>query len=181
MYCSISSGYDEALTAANHALSLYPAQVEALNIQGMALQALGKPEAAMASYEHALSIDPDHAEASFNASLLHLQRGEYLKGWAGFESRWRCARPNVRRHANVPVWSGLENITAKRLLIWADEGFGDTIQFCRYASALRARGVDVVLEVQPPLKALVTANFRNIQVIARGEDASRLRLRYRLA
>jgi tetratricopeptide (TPR) repeat protein len=161
--------YDEALTAANHALSLYPAQVEALNIRGMALQALGKPEAAMSSYEHALSIDPDHAEASFNASLLHLQRGEYLKGWAGFESRWRCARPNVRRHADVPVWSGLENITAKRLLIWADEGFGDTIQFCRYASALRARGVDIVLEVQPPLKALVTENFRNIQVIARGE------------
>jgi tetratricopeptide (TPR) repeat protein len=161
--------HDEALAAANHAISLHPAQVEALNIQGMALQALGKPDAASSSYERALSINPDHAEASFNASLLHLQRGEYPKGWAGFESRWRCARPNVRRHADVPVWSGSENLTAKRLLIWADEGFGDTIQFCRYASALKARGVDVVLEVQSPLKALVTANFRDIHVIARGE------------
>jgi tetratricopeptide (TPR) repeat protein len=162
--------YDEALAAANYAVSLYPAQVEALNIQGMALQALGRPDAALASYERALSIDPSHAEASFNASLLHLQRGEYLKGWTGFESRWRCARPNVRRHANVPVWSGSENLTARRLLIWADEGFGDTIQFCRYAVALSARGVDVVLEVQPPLKALVSANLRDVHVIARGEE-----------
>ena len=162
--------YDEAFTAATHAISIYPDQVEALNIQGMALQALGKPDAALPSYERALSINPDHAEASFNAGLLHLQRGEYQKGWTGFESRWHCARPNVRRHADVPEWSGSESLTGRRLLIWADEGFGDTIQFCRYASALSAHGIGVVLEVQPPLKELISANLRDVHVIARGEE-----------
>jgi hypothetical protein len=117
-----------------------------------------------------LSIDPANADAGFNASLLHLQRGEYLKGWAGFELRWRCARPNTRRHGHLPEWSGADDLTGRRLLIWADEGLGDTLQFCRYAAALSECGVRVVLEVQPPLKELLAANLRGITVIARGDD-----------
>ena len=162
--------YEESLASAVQAASTYPDHARALNIKGLALQALGRPEEALSSYERALSIDPDNADAGFNASLLHLQRGEYRKGWAGFESRWRCARPNTRRHGDLPVWSGAEDLTARRLLIWADEGLGDTLQFCRYASALSERGVDVVLEVQPPLKHLLAANMRGITVIARGDD-----------
>jgi tetratricopeptide (TPR) repeat protein len=162
--------YEESLASAVQAVSAYPDHARALNIKGLALQALGRREDALSSYESALSIDPVHADAGFNASLLHLQRGDYLKGWAGFESRWRCARPNARRHANLPEWSGAEDLTGRRLLIWADEGLGDTLQFCRYASALSERGVSVVLEVQPPLKALLAANLRGVTVVARGDD-----------
>lgn len=162
--------YEQSLASAVQAVSMYPDHARALNIKGLALQALGRPEEALSSYERALSIDPANADASFNASLLHLQRGEYLEGWAGFESRWRCARPNTRRHGDFPEWSGAEDLTMHRLLIWADEGLGDTLQFCRYASVLSDRGVGVVLEVQPPLKDLLAANLRGVTVIARGDD-----------
>jgi tetratricopeptide (TPR) repeat protein len=162
--------YEASLASALQAVSMYPDHARALNIKGLALQALGRPREALSSYEHALVIDPVNADAGFNASLLHLQRGEYLRGWAGFESRWRCARPNVRRHGNVPEWSGAEDLTGRRLLIWADEGLGDTLQFCRYAAALRERGVVVVLEVQAALKDLLAENLRGITVIARGDD-----------
>jgi tetratricopeptide (TPR) repeat protein len=161
--------YEESLASAIHAVSTCPDHARALNIKGLALQALGRPEEALSSYERALSIDPVNADAGFNASLLHLQRGDYLQGWAGFESRWRCARPNVRRHGDLPEWSGAESLKGRRLLVWADEGLGDTLQFCRYASALSERGVGVVLEVQPPLEALLAANLRGVTVVARGD------------
>ena len=69
----------------------------------------------------------------------------------------------------MPEWSGLESLANKRLLIWADEGLGDTLQFSRYAPLIKARGGSVVLEVQPPLKELLTANFSDLTIVARGE------------
>src|SRR5262249_22311836 len=111
---------------------------------------------AMAIYRHVRSIDPDNADAIWNSALLCLLTGDFAAGWAGREIRWQAhMRPPYPDFAQ-PMWRGTQDVEGKTVLLYAEEGNGDTIQFVRYAPDLAARGARVILAVQDALQPLLT-------------------------
>lgn len=158
--------FDEALANQDRALALDPDSASALNNRAGVLQELGRFDEALASYDRALALAPDYAEAGLNRALLLLLTARFAEGWPAYEGRRRTADWEPRRFT-IPEWAG-EDIAGKRLLLYAEQGFGDTIQFVRYARLAAARGAHVVLEVQPPLADLLAASGCADTVLAAG-------------
>jgi tetratricopeptide (TPR) repeat protein len=160
----------EALESFDKALAINPDHVDALNNRGVALRDLNRPTEALASYDRALAIKPDYAETHSNRSCLRLLLGDFDPGWEEFEWRWRVPEfAPWRRDFAAPLWLGEEPLAGKTILLHAEQGFGDAIQFVRYAPLVAARGAKVILEVPPPLTALCSGIAGVALVIGRGE------------
>jgi len=100
-----------------------------------------------------------------------LLTGQLLAGWAHYEGRF--TNPDlhmVAKHAQYPAWRGHESVDGKTVLLHCEQGYGDTLQFCRYASAVAVRGARVVLEVQAPLLGLVESLPGVAQLVPEGAD-----------
>jgi tetratricopeptide (TPR) repeat protein len=158
--------FDEALASHDSALALHPYSALVLNNRAGVLQELGRFDEALAGYERALALEPDYAEAGLNRALLLLLTGAFTEGWPAYEWRRRTAAWEPRRFP-APEWAG-EDVAGKRLLLYAEQGFGDTIQFVRYARLVVARGAHVTLEVQPALAGLLAASGCADAVVAAG-------------
>ncbi len=124
---------------------------------------------AIASYGEVLAIKKDHADAHFNQALALLTLGKYQRGFADYEWRWRRTGMAPQKSRGKPLWLGEYPLARKTVLLHAEQGLGDTIQFARYVPILAASGAKVVLEVQPELKALMARLDGAAAVIARGE------------
>ena len=157
----------DAVESYDRALAVRPHFAEALSNRGGALQELQRFADALESYNRALAIRPNYTEAQWNKALLLLLQGSFADGWLGYESR-RKMPSWVPRRFKGPEWSG-DGLEGKRLLLYAEQGFGDTIQFARYAPLAAARGARVILEVQPPLKSLFTGLNGVEAVVAKGD------------
>ena len=161
--------YEEAIGCYEKALVLKPDLAEAHNNLGVALQALNRHAEAVASYEKTLALKPDLAEAHWNEALALLSLGDFHRGWTKFEWRWQTKNfPSPRRNFPQRHWQG-ENLEGKTILLHAEQGFGDTIQFVRYAPLVAARGGRVILEIQAELKGLICGLPRIEKVISKGE------------
>jgi tetratricopeptide (TPR) repeat protein len=159
---------DEAVDAYDRTLAVIPSHAAALSSRGVALQALNRHAEAIASFDRALALAPDYADAHFNRSLARLAIGDYRAGQLDYEWRWRrsgAAPPRLNR----PLWLGEAPLTGKTILLHAEQGLGDTIQFARYVPRLAAAGAEVVLEVHQELKALLSRLPGAAAVIGRGE------------
>ena len=164
--------YDEALKYYEKALALKPDYPEAYNNRGNALQCLKRYDEALESYGKAIAQKPGYADANWNKSLLLILIGEYREGWRLFEWRWQTddTRP-LARHFAQPLWLGdaETEIGNKTILLYAEQGLGDTLQMLRYVPLLAAQGATVILEVPLPLVSLASEIPEAGQVIARGE------------
>lgn len=161
--------YDEALAAAERAVRLGPDDPGALNSLGNSLRMLGRLEEAAAAYQRAIAVSPDPGPMRFNLGVCRLLAGDHAQGWPDYEHRWtteRMARGKPRFHQ--PLWLGREPIAGRRILLHAEQGLGDTIQFCRYAPLVAAMGATVILGVQPDLRPLLSG-LPNVEVIDRAE------------
>ncbi len=157
----------EALADFERALALKPDYLEAHINRGNALRDLQGPREAIASYDAALALDSDAAEARWNKALAQLALGHFAEGWQNFEWRWRRARA-LTRSFPVPQWRG-EAMEGRTILLHAEQGFGDTIQFVRYLPMVAALGARVVLEAPDALKPLLEGLPGIVSIIARGE------------
>jgi tetratricopeptide (TPR) repeat protein len=146
----------EALGSFDRALQIDPNYAEAWMNRGNALGDLGRYHEASESCARALQLRPDYAEAGFNLALLALRTGNFSDGWRLYEWRWsQKAWLRDRRNFKEPLWLGETPIEGRRILLYSEQGLGDTIQFCRYVSEVAALGATVILEVQPPLAQLL--------------------------
>ena len=161
---------DEALAAFDAAARLMPNYADAHANRGTALKDLGRIQEALAAYDVALRIKPDFAEAHYNRGMALLLLGHFEDGWQGFEYRWQVVgRPGgKRRHEDSPLWRG-EPSDGRTILLWAEQGFGDSIQFVRYVPMVVQRGWRVVLEVPSPLTRLIVG-IAGATVIPIGES-----------
>jgi len=149
--------FDEALSSYDQAIAIRPDYPEAYNNRSNILKELKQFDKALANYNHAISIDPDYADAYFNKSTLLLLRGDYREGWQLYEWRWKQKHNiNSLRSYKKPVWVGNESLTNKTLLIIIEQGFGDYIQFIRYALLAEQLGAKVILEVPLVLMKLTS-------------------------
>ncbi|MGV3662117.1 MAG: tetratricopeptide repeat protein [Prosthecobacter sp.] len=161
---------EEAVESYNQAVTLKPGYAEAFYNRSITLRELRRVGEAIESCEAAVAIRPNYAEAWWNMAELLILAGDYPRGWPLFDWRWRSAEyGKVFRQLDRPVWRGNEDIAGKTVLVNLDGGFGDTLNFCRYAPLLEQRGASVILEVQAGLVALLRHSFPSMRVIASGQ------------
>jgi tetratricopeptide (TPR) repeat protein len=164
--------YEAALESHERALALRPAYLQALNNAGVALDALDRTDEALARFDASLALDPGFAEAEFNSGLALLRAGRWPEGWRRHEARWRRKSEPGPTYPDATLWLGGADDQAlggQTILLHAEQGLGDTLQFCRYAPLVKALGARVILEVQPPLKTLLAGLEGVDQVIAIGD------------
>jgi hypothetical protein len=160
----------ESLAASERALALAPGFADAWYNRGNALRDLNRHADAVESYERAIALDPVHASAHWNLADCRLILGDFARGWDEYEWRWKLpARREARRDFPQPLWLGEAPLAGRTILLHAELGLGDTLQFCRYATEVARRGATVVLEVQAPLVALLSRLEGVARVVARGE------------
>ncbi len=119
---------------------------------GFCHRLLGKYEKSLECYEQALLVNPKSIEAHFNLGILHLLHGDFEKGWREYE--WRLQFPEeISRSPKQPLWQG-ENFQGRSLLVHAEQGYGDAIQWIRFLPMVKARGGKVLLQCQKALGRL---------------------------
>ena len=167
----------EALPVIERARDMQPDAAVLWTAHAAILSRLGRYQDAIVSSERALALDPDHADAKVNLALTLLTLGQMERAWPLYEARWQGELADPARHQQIRRWSGSEAVRDKRILLWAEQGFGDTIQFSRYALMVAALCGEVVLEVPLELAQLMTTLTGGaglgeggaILIVARGE------------
>ncbi|NTW88610.1 MAG: tetratricopeptide repeat protein [Desulfobulbaceae bacterium] len=147
---------EAALESYDQAIRIKPDYPEALCNQGLALQQLNMLDTAIASYDRAIAINPDFSAAYMNKSIALLLRGDYENAWELYESRWKINDVHFPTRSFIqPIWLGNFSIQGKTILLYSEQSFGDTIQFCRYVKLVAELGTKVILEVEQPLIGLL--------------------------
>jgi Tfp pilus assembly protein PilF len=162
--------YDEAIDNYKKTISLNPNYAGAYNNMGAAFGELKQYHNALENYDKAIAINPSQADAYNSKALIKLTFGEYDEGWKLHEWRWNKTNPPVARKFVKPLWLGGESLSGKTILLHAEQGLGDTIQFCRYAPLVEAMGARVIIEVQPPLVSVISTINDSLNVIAQEES-----------
>jgi tetratricopeptide (TPR) repeat protein len=145
----------DAQDAATHAISLQPTMAQAWCNRGLVRMELGRLDEALADFARACELAPGLGSAQWNAALCLLLAGRFEAGWPRFEWRWLGPLRHALRHADRPRWDGSQPVAGKTVLVHAEQGLGDAIQFCRYVPLLANQGARVVLETHPPLVELL--------------------------
>ncbi|HEX2538663.1 MAG TPA: tetratricopeptide repeat-containing glycosyltransferase family protein [Pseudolabrys sp.] len=158
----------EALKSYEAALSHAPAHIDALNNCGIALFEVNRLDEALVCFDRVLALRPGHVHGSWNRAQVLLLMGDFARGWPEHEGRL-ASNPGLKRGFTQPLWLGDAPLAGRTILLRAEQGLGDTIQFCRYAPMVAARGARVVLEVQRPLVDLMRTLDGAIEVVARGD------------
>jgi hypothetical protein len=145
--------FDEAVEVFKQAEAL--GHRAAASNRGNSLLDLGRMNEALQAQELAVERDPECAGARYNLALTRLRLGHWGQGWPGYETRWRFREVHRNPRAfSQPRWQG-EALGGRCILLHAEQGLGDTIQFCRYAAMVAARGGHVILQVQAPALRLM--------------------------
>ena len=164
--------YDDAKIYFDQALSIDPKMLVAHVNKGLAEHSLMNLDAALNCFDAALCIDPSNVDAQWNKSHVLLTLGKYEEGFLLHETRWR--HPNLtlkKRLFDSKRWQGHENLSDKKILLYAEGGFGDTIQFIRYAK-LFDPDVKLIIQCQVPLIELVRGMGLEADVITPGDKPS---------
>ncbi len=157
---------DEALSHIRRALRLRPDWPAGLLALGMALGRQGKLDEALDCYEQALRLEPAYPEVRRNRAMAWLARGDFARGWPEYEWRWKC-RGQRRPLFDRPLWEG-DDLTGRTILLHAEQGLGDTLQFIRYASLVERRGGSVLFVGPEPLVRLLARTPGVDRVFAQG-------------
>jgi hypothetical protein len=154
---------EDAIGHFKEAMRLQPHFAMAVNNLGKTYREQGKLTEAMACYEQALAWQQDYVEAHFNRADLRLLMGDFEQGWPEYEWRWEL--PIVgRRATDPPRWNG-SPLEGRTIVIHAEQGLGDTIQFIRYMPFLKQRGAKVIVHCQGALLKLL-ANVKGVDGFA---------------
>lgn len=151
-------------------LALDPSNADAMANMGTLHWRAGEFERALAWYNRSLAVEPRQANVIFNRAIVRLILGEWTQGFAELESRWHIQTDAALRMARLgPRWSGHESLAGKTILLLHEQGYGDTLHFCRYAPLLVERGARVVIGAPKPLKRLLLSLAGLPHVVTPGE------------
>ena len=168
--------FEEAVANYRLALEIQPNYAEVHCVMGIALKELGQLDSAISSFHKALEIDPQLIEADYNLGSVLLSLGRYTEAWPRYEARFH---PDINgRYVILPAvpyprWQG-EPLTGKSLVVWAEQGFGDEIQFARYIPLLKTRGASrITLVCKSPLKPLLET-LEGVDMVVSQSEATTL-------
>ncbi|MGB3496175.1 MAG: tetratricopeptide repeat protein [Elainellaceae cyanobacterium] len=162
--------HQEAIAAYGKAIDLNPQASENYNNLGLVLHDVRHMPQALVCFERAIALRSDYPDAILNRGLSRLIMGELEQGFADYEQRWRVKGRDFKppREFDVPLWNG-DELPESTILLHAEQGLGDTLQFVRYVSLASERVGQVVLECQPPLVKLLRSVPGVDAVIAKGD------------
>lgn len=148
--------HEEALESFAKATAVAPGYIEAHTNAANTLTTLQRQAEAVQSFDRALAIKPQDSSLQWGKARALLSLGDFRNGWPLYESRLQLEhlRP-LQRHTDLQRWQGWESIEGRTLLVYAEQGLGDTLQFFRYVPLLEARGAKVIFETQPALQTLL--------------------------
>ena len=146
---------EESLEWYDRAIALRPDFILALNGKAGSLTELRRIDEAFACYARALALDSEDANTRWNLALLQMLVGDFEAGWAGREARWKTGHMRDPKFPQ-PVWSGDRSIEGKTILLYADEGIGDALQFARYIPMVADLGARVIAAVAGPTCSLIS-------------------------
>jgi tetratricopeptide (TPR) repeat protein len=162
--------WEDALTGYERASLINPNDIHAHFNRGVLLEQLGRLPEAISSFDSAVAIQPDFVQAQHNRALALLLSGNWLDGFRDYQWRWKNRQQSVAAEdyrGATPLWSGQESLDGKTILIFSEQGLGDTLQFCRYVRMVAGLGAKVVFEVQEPLVRLLAGIEGASQVVSR--------------
>jgi tetratricopeptide (TPR) repeat protein len=160
----------EALADFQRAIELNPGYADAYVNYGNTLKGLGRYSEALPPFDRALSLRPADVEATWSKAVLLLSQGDFARGLPLYESRLqRDPVRRLQRDFNRPRWNGQQPLAGRSLLVHAEQGLGDTLQFARYVQLLEKVGAEVTFEVQPVLMQLLRSLPLRGKLIARGD------------
>jgi tetratricopeptide (TPR) repeat protein len=162
--------FGESATLYRAAHSANPASTHALGNLGLALLNLNNPAEAAEAYTKALRISPDNGDIRMSLGIAQLMQGNYADGWQNYEAR-RQAEHFTANHKRFTInrWEG-ETIQGRKLLVYAEQGFGDTLQFCRYLPLLSDQGAEVHFECQRPMLEL-SHSLQGVKTVIARKDS----------
>jgi tetratricopeptide (TPR) repeat protein len=143
--------FDEAAAAHDKALELDASIKSHPFNAGLVYRDTNRFEQAIKHFDEALAIDPDYVDANWDKALALLATGQYEAGWAGYETRRKLADNPIRPLESVPEWDGKADLRGKRLLLRAEQGFGDMIQFARFVPLVGKKAAHIILECRSEL------------------------------
>ena len=158
---------DEAGADFCRALELDPDNAEAHNNLGAVLRDQNQLDWSVSCFRRALAIEGDYAEAHYNLACALLLMGQLDEGWREYEWRWKCRGVEEPMH-NRPRWTG-EPLAGRTVLLQGEQGFGDILQFIRYAELVKRQGAIVIVECPPPVKSLLAPCSWIDRVVTAGE------------
>lgn len=162
---------DSAIETFKQAIKIDSGFAQAHNNLGVALKAIGRNDSALVEFRKAVELDPEYVEAHWNLSFILLLKGEFEEGWREYE--WRLKRDNwsgsFKQSPPIPHWNGTP-FKGKRLLVFDEQGLGDTLQFVRYLQMVKALGGTVVFETRGPMLALLRHLSGIDQIVERISD-----------
>ncbi len=159
--------FEEAVSELERAVALDPQSAEAHNNLGTAYQARAEFARAAACYRRALELNPELPDVHFSLGTQLMREGQWKAGFAEYDWRWKC-RTFTPRTSERPRWNG-EPLAGRTILLHAEQGLGDTLQFVRYAEPVRRRGGRTLVECQPPLAKLLQRCPGIDQLVALGQ------------
>lgn len=163
--------WEEAAASFAQAVKTQPESAPAWSNLGLALDRTKRFDDAGRAHERALEIQPHYGSGRYNHAFLQLRMGDYVSGFESYESRWTTADfVHRNRHQDLPLWDGQALPTGSRLLVFAEQGFGDTIQFSRYVGQCVQQGIDVTFQVPNRLVRLFRNQWPGVQIVADGES-----------
>jgi len=166
--CGRAGRVPDALRHLRQAVALKPSFKEAWETLALSLEEDGSLQEALSCWEQVLQLDAGWIKGRWACSLTLLKMGRLLEGWASYEWRLQISELIPPRDFNAPVWTG-QPFQQQTLLIVAEQGLGDTIQFIRYAPLVKARGGTVVVECQASLADLLKSCSGIDQIVASGQ------------
>jgi len=174
---------EEAIEAYNKALNIKPDCAEVYSNLGVVLKDQGKPVEAIDAYNKALAIKPDYAEVHRNLGLEFLKIGRISEGFEEYEWRWKTKDiSKIQRHFSQPLWDGRKSLKGKKILLWCEQGVGDTINWSYCLPFIASQAEHCILECQEKLVPLLARSFPNVEVKHenRSLDAERYDFDYHL-
>ena len=146
--------FQEAIASFDKSIEIQPHYAPAYYNRGLALKELDALPEALASFDQAIALDPKHAQAYWNKSLALLSQGDYQNGWPLYEWGWAAGQRGAAPPYAQPLWLGRESLQGKTLLLSTEQGLGDSIQFARFTSRVKALGARVLLHAPAALTRL---------------------------
>ncbi len=165
--------FEAAKASFRRAIDIRPDYAKAHNNYGYALFETLCLDQAEHHYQLALAINPDLADAHINLAVLYLLTGRFQLGWKEYEWRWKLDTLELyspQQRFTQPLWLGHEPLAGKTILLHAEQGLGDTLQFCRYARLVTDLGAQVILEAQAPLVPLLSRLNKGTPCIAQDDQ-----------
>jgi len=147
--------FEQAAPHAQRAMELGVDDAKLCNNMGNLFMDLNDPAEAARLYRKSLALQPDDAHVCRNLAFAELLAGDFAAGWQHYEARLTTSPDDRRPHLQGREWTGTESVAGKRLLLYWEQGLGDTLQFARFVPRLKSLGATVILAVQPALVPLL--------------------------